>query len=126
MESKDMKGEKGLTPNFVYRENNNMVSKRHQGISMFGETNAFNLNSHVYNADAVGIYLTVRYSTTKKAAADMPTVVGSMFGGAYYLLTAIGGAGLGIGGMVLFQNLKKKKKEEVAEETVQEETTTGE
>ena len=120
--TKDANAGNCLTPNFVYRENNATVSKRHQGISMFGEDKAFNLNSHVYNKDAVGIYLTVRYSTTKKAAADMPSVVGSMLGGAYYVLTAIGGAGLGVGGMALFQNFKKKKKEE----TVQEETTTGE
>ena len=73
--TKDATAGNCLTPNFVYRENNNTVSKRHQGISMFGEDNAFNLNSHVYNDDAAGIYLTVRYSTTKKAAADMPTVV---------------------------------------------------
>ena len=120
--TKDANAGNCLTPNFVYRENNNTVAKRHQGISMFGETNAFNLNSHVYNDDATGIYLSVRYSTTKKAAADMPTVVGSMLGGMYYVLTAVGGAGLGVGGMVLFQHLRKKKKEEVVEET----TTTGE
>ena len=124
--TKDATAGNCLTPNFVYRENNSTVSKRHQGVSMFGEDSAFNLNSHVYNDDAAGIYLTVRYSTTKKAAADMPSVVGSMLGGAYYFLTAVGGAGLGVGGTMLFQNLKKKKKEEVAEETVQEETTTGE
>ena len=124
--TKDANAGNCLTPNFVYRENNATVSKRHQGVSMFGENNAFNLNSHVYNKDAVGIYLTVRYSTTKKAAADMPTVVGSILGGAYYVLTAIGGAGLGVGGVFLFQNFKKKKKEEVAEETIQEETTKGE
>ena len=124
--TKDATAGNCLTPNFVYRENNSTVSKRHQGISMFGETNAFNLNSHVYNKNAAGIYLTVRYSTTKKAAADMPTVVGSILGGAYYVLTAVGGAGLGVGGMALFQSFKKKKKEEVVEETVQEETTTGE
>ena len=54
---------------------------------------------------------------TKKAAADLPTVVGSMVGGAYYLLTAIGGAGLGAGGMALLQNFKKNKnKEESTEE----------
>jgi hypothetical protein len=45
-----------------------------------------------------------------------------MLGGAYYLLTAVGGAGLGVGGMALFQHLKKKKKVEVQEER----TTTGE
>ena len=124
--TKDATAGNCLTPNFVYRENNNTVSKRHQGVSMFGEDNAFNLNSHVYNKNAVGVYLSVRYSTTKKAAADMPTVVGSILGGAYYVLTAIGGAGLGIGGMALFQRFKKKKKEEVVEETVQEQTNTGE
>ena len=120
--TKDANAGNCLTPNFVYRENNNAVAKRHQGISMFGETNAFNLNSHVYNKDATGIYLSVRYSTTKKAAADMPTVVGSMLGGAYYVLTAVGGAGLGIGGMALFQHLRKKKQERVTEEA----TTDGE
>ena len=121
--TKDANAGNCLTPNFVYRENNNTVAKRHQGVSMFGESNAFNLNSHVYREKAVGVYLSVRYSTTKKAAADMPTVVGSMLGGAYYVLTAVGGAGLGIGGMALFQHLRKKKKEEVVTE---EATTDGE
>ena len=125
--TKDANAGNCLTPNFVYRENNNTVSKRHQGVSMFGETNAFNLNSHVYNKEAIGVYLSVRYSTTKKAAADMPTVVGSMLGGVYYVLTAVGGAGLGVGSMVLVQYLQKKKKEEVAEATLpQQTTTTGE
>ena len=54
----------------------------------------------------------------------MPTVVGSMLGSAYYVLTAVGGAGLGVGGMALFQRLKKKKKNEEAQEEVM--TTEGE
>jgi hypothetical protein len=123
--TKDANAGNCLTPNFVYRENNHTVAKRHQGISMFGETNAFNLNSHVYNDFATGIYLSVRYSTTKKAAANMPSVIGTMLGGAYYVLTAVGGAALGVGGMALFQNLKKKK-EEIQEEVHEETTTTGE
>ena len=122
--TKDANAGNCLTPNFVYRENNATVANRHQGVSMFGESNAFNLNSHVYNKEAVGVYLSVRYSTTKKAAADMPTVVGSMIGGMYYVLTAVGGAGLGVGGMALFQHLKKKKKDEEA--VTVEETTAGE
>jgi len=121
--TKDANAGNCLTPNFVYRENNNTVAKRHQGVSMFGEDVAFNLNSHVYNKSATGIYLSVRYSTTKKAAANIPTVVGSIFGGMYYVLTAIGGVVLGVGGMALFQHLRKKKKEEpIPEQT----TTTGE
>ena len=125
--TKDANAGNCLTPNFVYRENNNTVAKRHQGVSMFGETNAFNLNSHVYNKNAVGVYLSVRYSTTKKAATDMPTVVGSMFvPGGYYALTALAGVGVGVGSAYFLQSLKKKKKEEVQEEVIEETTTDGE
>ena len=86
---------------------------------MFGETDAFNLNSHVYDGDAPGVYVTMRYSTTKKAAADVPSVVGSMFGGAFYALTTLAGAGLGVGGTLLFQKAKKKKDEDAPEVTVE-------
>ena len=65
---------------------------------MFGESKAFNLNSHVFGKNAPGVYLTVRYSTAKKAAADVPSVVGSIFStGALYTLTALGGAAAGVG-----------------------------
>ena len=96
------------------------IARRHQGISMFGEDKAFNLNSHVYSANAKGAYLTVRYSTTKKAAADMPAVIGSMFAtGALYAVTALAGAGLGVGGTILFQNIKKKKREKTKQENTE-------
>ena len=120
--TKDATAGNCLTPNFRHSTNSSTVARRHQGISMFGEDVAFNLNSHVYNGNALGAYLTVRYSTAKKAAVDMPTVVGSIFGGAYYVLAAVGGAALGVGGMALFQHLKKKKGEVVTEEA----TTDGE
>ena len=101
-----------LTPKFVYSDNNSTIARRHQGISMFGETEAFNLNSHVYNENASGVYVTIRYSTAKKAAADIPAVVGSMFAtGALYALTAFSGAGLGVGGTILVLKTKKKKEE---------------
>ena len=110
--TKDATAGKCLTPNFVYKDNDATIARRHQGISMFGETKAFNLNSHIFNADAPGVYVTIRYSTTKKAAADLPNVVGSMFAtGALYTLTALAGAGAGVGGTILLQNAKKKKKE---------------
>ena len=59
-----------------------------------------------------------------KAAAKMPTVVGTMLGEMHYVLTAIGGAGLGVGCMALLQNLNKKNKKD--ETVVEETTTTGE
>ena len=99
-----------LTPKLVFSDNNSTIARRHQGIAMFGETTAFNLNSHVFNSDAKGAYVTVRYSTTKKAAADVPTVVGSMFSaGTFYAIVALAGAGVGVGGTLLLQKAKKKE-----------------
>ena len=117
--TKDATAGKCLTPKFVYSDSSSTIARRHQGVSMFGETDAFNLNSHVYDGDAPGVYVTMRYSTTKKAAADVPSVVGSMFGGAFYALTTLAGAGLGVGGTLLFQKAKKKKDEDAPEVTVE-------
>ena len=111
--TKDANAGNCLTPHFVFSESNSTVARRHQGVSMFGETTAFNLNSHVYDSDAKGAYLTVRYSTAKKAAADTPAVVGSMFSeGALYLVIALGGVVVGAGGTVLLQQVSKTKKKE--------------
>ena len=110
--TKDATAGNCLTPKFVHKDNDATIARRHQGISMFGETEAFNLNSHVYDGDAPGVYVTIRYSTTKKAAADIPNVVGSMFAtGALYALTAFGGAGLGVCGTLIVLKAKKKKDE---------------
>ena len=84
---------------------------------MFGESEAYNLNSHVYEKTAPGIYLTVRYSTAKKAAADVPNVVGSVFAqGAVYALTALGGAGVGAGVTAYIKSPKRKKEDAMASE----------
>ena len=106
--TKDATAGSCLTPNFVFKTNDATIARRHQGIAMFGETKAFNLNSHVYSSDAQGAYVTVRYSNTKKSAADIPTVVGSMFAGAMYLVTALVGATAGVGATLWLQKAKKK------------------
>ena len=118
--TKDATAGNCLTPKFVYSDTSATIARRHQGISMFGETEAFNLNSHVYSKNAPGVYVTIRYSTTEKAAANMPDVVGSMIAtGALYTLTAIGGAGLGVGGTLLIQKARKKK-EKASSDTAEE------
>jgi hypothetical protein len=110
--TKDASAGKCLTPKFVYSENSSAVARRHQAISMFGESEAFNVNSHVFYGSAPAVYVTIRYSTAKKAAADVPTVVGSMFSdGALYTLTALGGAAVGVGATFAIGALKKKKEE---------------
>ena len=110
--TKDATAGKCLTPKFVYSDNNSSIARRHQGISMFGESEAFDLNTHAYDKNAPAVYVTMRYSTAKKAAADIPEVVGSMFSdGAIYALTALGGAAVGVGAMFAIGALKKKKEE---------------
>ena len=115
--TKDATAGNSLLANFSFSETSNTVARRYQGVSMFGEDKAFNLNSHVFSNSAKGAYLTVRYSTTKKAAADVPAVVGSVFGeGAIYALTAIGGAAIGAGVAFGIISYKKKKNDTPAEE----------
>ena len=113
--TKDATAGKCLTPNFVFSDNNSTIARRHQGISMFGETKAYNLNSHVFSKKAPSVYVSIRYSTAKKAAADMPDVVGAMLDGAIYALIALGGIGVGVGATLLIQKGKKKNKKETPE-----------
>ena len=111
--TKDATAGNCLLPKFVYSVSSSTVARRHQGISMFGETEAFDLNSHVYNAGANSVYVTVRYSTTLKSGANVPSVVGSMFAaGAVYTLTALTGAGIGTGALLLVQRTRGKSKDE--------------
>ena len=122
--TKDATAGKCLLPTFVCSNNDSSVARRHQGVSMFGESKAFNLNSHVFGKNAPGVYLTVRYSTAKKAAADVPNVVGSLIiSGGYYALTAFAGAGVGVGVMALTQFLRKKKGNKIDEEIIPEEAS---
>ena len=115
--TKDSNAGNCLLANFSFSDSNNTVARRYQGVSMFGETKAFNLNSHVYNHSAKGSYLTIRYSTTQKSDVEgIPTVVGSMFAnGVLYTLTAIGGAAVGAGATFGIISYKKKKNETPAE-----------
>ena len=111
--TKDATAGNCLIPKFVYKDNDATIARRHQGIAMFGESKAFNLNTHVYSKEAPGVYVTIRYSTTQKAAASTPSVVGSMFAtGALYVVTAAVGGGIGVGATFLVQRGKEKKNTE--------------
>jgi hypothetical protein len=117
--TKDANAGNSLTPNFKFNENDSTIARRYQGVAMFGETKAFNLNSHVYNSDAKGAYLTVRYSNTKKAAAaDIPNVVGSIFAkSALYTVTVLVGVSIGASAVILVQN-QKKRREDLADDSI--------
>ena len=102
--TKDATAGNSLIPKFVYKDNDSSIARRHQGIAMFGENKAFNLNTHVYSKNAPGVYITVRYSTTQKSAAALPDAVGSIFAtGALYVVTAAVGGGIGVGATFLVQ-----------------------
>ena len=70
----------------------------------------FNLNKYNYN-ETQSIYLSVKQSENQKSAvANVPEVIGSMFGKGFWILA--GGIGIiaGIGGTVATQGAFKKNK----------------
>ena len=57
------------------------------------------------------------YARIKKAAADIPSVVGSMLStGALYAVTALAGAGVGVAGTLVVLKVKKREEEVAAAE----------
>ena len=79
----------------------------------FGEVVCYDLNKYNFEGDT-HIYLSVKQSKNNKSAvADVPEVVGSMFGTGFLFLAGGIGAVLGIGGTVVTQGLIKKKKSKV-------------
>ena len=99
-----------LADEFVVSTTSNVPADKHAPVHRFGEVVCYNLNKYNFNDDT-SIYLSVKQSDNQKSAvADVPEVVGSMFGRG--LLIIAGGVGLvaGIGGTIASHEIIKKKK----------------
>ena len=99
-----------LADEFVVSTTSNVPAKNYMPVHRFGEVVCFNLNKYNYN-ETQSIYLSVKQSENQKSAvADVPEVIGSMFGKGFWILA--GGIGIiaGIGGTVATQGALKKNK----------------
>jgi hypothetical protein len=99
-----------LADEFIVSNSNNRPKTNYAPVHRFGEEVCYDLNKYNFEGDT-HIYLSVKQSKNNKSAvADVPAVVGSMFGAGYIFLAGGIGAALGIGGTVLTNSLMKKKK----------------
>ena len=102
---------------FTVSNTNNRAKSGYTAVHRFGERVCYDLNKYNFDDD-VEIYLSVKQSKNKKSAvADVPEVVGSMFGTGFLVLAGGIGAIAGIGGtLATYEIVKKKKAQEQAEE----------
>ena len=102
-----------LAKTFSVSHTNNQPKDGYAPVHLFGETVCFDLNKYNFDGDT-SIYLSVKQSKNNKSAvADVPEIVGSMFGAGFLFLAGGVGAALGVGGTIVTQGLIKKKKSKV-------------
>ena len=95
-----------LANEFVISTNNNVPEKKYAPVHRFGEQVSYNLNKYNFNDD-YSIYLSVKQSDNNKSAvADVPDIIGSIFGIGTTAIAAGAGAAVGAVGTVL---IRKKK-----------------
>ena len=99
-----------LADEFVLSNSSNKPKDGYTPVHRFGEVVCYDLNKYNFEGDT-NIYLSVKQSKNNKSAvADVPAVVGSMFGAGFLFLAGGVGLALGVGGTVVTQGLVKKKK----------------
>ena len=99
-----------LADAFTVSASNSTPREGYSPVHRFGEVVCYNLNKYTYGFTD-SIYLSVKQSKNyKSAVADVPKVVGSMFGTGFILLAGGVGAVAGIGGTLGTLELMKKKK----------------
>ena len=99
-----------LADEFILSNKVNQPKEGYAPVHRFGEVVCYNLNKYNFNG-STNIYLSVKQSKNNKSAvADVPEVVGSMFGTGFLFLA--GGIGLvvGVGGTLGTLKIMKKKK----------------
>ena len=104
-----------LADEFVVSNTSNQPKDNYMPVHRFGENTCYNLNKYNFEDDTA-IYLSVKQSENQKAAvADVPTLVGSMFGTGMLVLAGGIGAIAGIGGTLATVGIVNKKKKAKAD-----------
>ena len=101
-----------LADEFSVSNSNNKPKTNYAPVHRFGEVICYDLNKYNFSDKSPSIYLSVKQSKNDKSAvADVPEVVGSVFGGGLWMLFGGAGALFGVGGTLGTQALLKKKRE---------------
>ena len=95
---------------FSISNNNNKPKTDYTPVHRFGEVVCYDLNKYTFSSDT-NIYLSVKHSKNDKSAvAEVPEVVGSMFGTGFLFLAGGIGVIAGVGGLLATQTVLKKKR----------------
>ena len=112
-----------LAYDYVVSHTNNLPPENHMPIHRFGEVVCYNLNKYNFDDD-YSIYLSIKQSDNqKKAVADVPEIVGSVFSAGYIILAGGVGIAAGVGGTIGTMEIIKKRKNKAIPEA---ETTSEE
>ena len=99
-----------LADEFYLSNTNNKPKTDYAAVHGFGEVISYDLNKYNYDYEDC-IYLSVKQSKNQKTAvADVPEVIGSMFGAGFLFLAGGIGVVAGVGGLLATQGIIKKKK----------------
>ena len=109
-------GQPLLADEFSLSNTSNKSKSGFLAVHAFGESVCYNLNRYNFDED-VSIYLSVKQSKNQKSAvADVPEVIGSMFGAGFLFLAGGIGAAIGVGGTLGTIGITKKSKKTKAQD----------
>ena len=110
--TKSYEAGKPLLADFVLSNVNNHANDDYLPVHRFGELVCYDLNKYNFKSSCDTIYLSVAQSENQKSAvADVPDIVGSVFGTGFLFLAGGLGLAIGAGATVGVQSVLKKKKE---------------
>ena len=99
-----------LANEFVISNSSNIPEEGYAPVHRFGEVVSYNLNKYNFNDDHA-IYLSVKQSENQKSAvAEVPELVGSIFGKGILAIAGAIGIIAGVGGTLATQEISKKRK----------------
>ena len=111
--TKSYEAGKPLLASFALSNSNNRAAEDYLPVHRFGEVVCYDLNKYNFNSASYVLFLSVAQSENQKSAvADVPDIVGSIFGAGIWFIAGTLGAALGIGGTIGTQFLLNKKKKD--------------
>ena len=109
--TKNSEAGKPLLADFEVSNSDNRANEGYLAVSRFGEVICYDLNKYNFSSDSAMIFLSVRQSENLKSDyADVPDVVGAIFGEGFWALAGCVGIVVGVGGTMLTNSLLNKKK----------------
>ena len=115
-----------LLADFEVNDSDNHVDEGYSPVHRFGEAVCYDLNKYNFSSKADTIFLSIKQSENVKSdIADVPDIVGAIFGTGFWVLAGCVGIVVGVGGTLAttyFLN-KKKSGEDAGEEDGAEEDT---